>query len=158
MITFSTLDRRILNGAERDIALECVLYPARRGHYELYAACVMPDHVHLLFEPQVKSEDVEGDPVFYSLAELLQNIKSVSAHKICASRHVRGKVWEMESFDYLIRSERDLEEKFGYICSNPWNAGVAGPNEKYRWLWTWDEQEASGESPDAARESRALPK
>jgi alanyl-tRNA synthetase len=154
MVTFSTREKRTLTPSERDAVLECLLFPVKQRHYELYAACVMPDHVHLLFEPQVKTQDDQGKPVFYSLAELLQNIKSVSAHRINSIGKTTGAVWEKESFDYLIRSERDLTEKFNYICKNPWKTAVAAPNEEYRWLWTED---ASGESPDAARESRALP-
>jgi alanyl-tRNA synthetase/REP element-mobilizing transposase RayT len=154
-VTFSTHERKELSEAERDIVLESIQFPAQRNHYELYAACVMPDHVHLLFEPQIKSQDERGNPIFYSLSELLQNIKSVSAHKINAHRGNTGAVWEKEAFDRLIRSERDLHEKFEYICRNPWDANVT-TGETYRWLWVRGE-EASGESPDAARESRALP-
>jgi alanyl-tRNA synthetase len=154
MVTFSTREKRALTPSERDAVLECLLFPAEQRHYELYAACVMPDHVHMLFEPQIKEQTNEGKPIFYSLTEVLQNIKSVSAHRINSIRKATGAVWEKESFDYLIRSERDLTEKFNYICKNPWKTAVVNPNEEYRWLWTED---ASGESPDAARESRALP-
>ena len=159
-ITFSTFERGNLSNSERDIVLDCILFPATRGHYELYAACVMPDHIHLLLEPQIKRQNEEGQPVFYSLAELLQNIKSVSAHKLNQHRGTTGPVWEKESFDRLIRSEDDLREKFLYICRNPWDSGVAETDEEYRWLWTQGNKitkESSGESPDAARESRALP-
>jgi alanyl-tRNA synthetase/REP element-mobilizing transposase RayT len=156
MVTFTTRERLPLSETERDLVLECLLFPHKRGHYQLYAACVMPDHVHMLFEPQIKGEDSERKPIFYTLTELLQNVKSVSAHKIDSARGTTGPVWEKESFDYLIRSERDLEEKFLYITRNPWDAGLAGPTENYEWLWTPDE-ETSGESPDVARESRALP-
>ncbi len=157
MVTFNTHQRAVLSSTERDIVMECLLFPAQQNRYELYAACVMPDHVHLLFEPRIKEENDEGQPVFHPLSELLQNIKSVSAHKINADRGTTGPVWEKESFDYLIRSDRDLSEKFRYICANPWDAGAAKPHEDYAWLWTPDNERASGESPDAARESRALP-
>ena len=48
----------------------------------------------------------------------------------------------------MIRGETDLEEKFHYICRNPWVSGVVPPTENYPWLWT----------PDApgARPSRSL--
>ncbi len=157
-ITFSTASRQPLPQAERDVVLECILFPAKQNHFALYVACVMPDHVHLLLEPQVKSQEEKGDAVFYSLTEILQNIKSVSAHRINKLRKTSGPVWEKESFDRLIRSESDLQEKFQYICENPWNTGVAEANQHYRWLWTAEDQQASGESPDAARESRALPR
>lgn len=118
----------------------------------------MPGHVHLLLEPQIKTQDAEGNAVFYSLAEVLQNIKSVSAHRINKARDTSGPVWEKESFDRLIRSESDLQEKFLYICKNPWESGVAQPREDYRWLWTPEDAQSSGESPAEARESRALPR
>jgi alanyl-tRNA synthetase/REP element-mobilizing transposase RayT len=160
-VTFTTRERRSLTAAERDIVLECLLFPARRNHYQLYVACVMPDHVHLLFEPQIKENDAEGRTVFYSLSELLQNIKSISAHRVNASRGESGPVWEKESFDRLVRSESDLQEKFVYICKNPWTTGVVGPGEAYQWLWTSEDEgqseKSSGESPNEARESRALP-
>jgi alanyl-tRNA synthetase/REP element-mobilizing transposase RayT len=160
-VTFSTRDQRPLTPAERDIVLDCLLFPARKNHYQLYVACVMPDHVHLLFEPQVKANDVAGRSIFYSVSELLQNIKSVSAHRLNTSRNESGPVWEKESFDRLIRSESDLQEKFVYICKNPWTTMVVPAGEDYPWLWTSEDeagrQSSSGESPNEARESRALP-
>ncbi len=109
-LTFSTHERHLLSDPERDIVLDCLKYPHQQGKYLLYVACVMPDHVHLLFEPQVKGNDPAGNPVFHSLAEILQSIKSVSAHRINKLRGAEGPVWDKESFDRLIRSESDLQE------------------------------------------------
>src|SRR6267143_15965 len=64
MVTFSTRVHRQLSPAERDVTLETILHDAGRK-YELYAACVMTDHVHLLLEPGIENEDSEGKPVFY---------------------------------------------------------------------------------------------
>jgi threonyl-tRNA synthetase/REP element-mobilizing transposase RayT len=154
-VTFSTEGRRILSPEERDIVLASALYSHEHGQYELYAVCVMPDHVHLLFEPQVKETDPQGQPVFWSLTEILQGIKSATAHRINKLRHATGVVWDKESFDRMIRSDSDLEEKFQYICRNPWDTKLIGSNELYRWLWVAGD--ATGEAPIAAREARALP-
>ena len=59
-----------------------VLHAHEHHQYQLYAACVMPDHVHLLFEPQIKGQDKEAKPVFWSLSDILQGIKSASAHNL----------------------------------------------------------------------------
>ena len=75
-VTFTTHERRALTPNERDIVLASLLYPHEHSQYELYAACVMPDHVHLLFESQIKENDAAGNPVFFSLSEILQAIKS----------------------------------------------------------------------------------
>ncbi len=136
-VTFSTADRKSLSPEARRIVLDCVLYWSER-RYQLYAATVMPDHVHLLFEPQIKENDQKGDPVFYSLTEILHTIKSFTAHEINKIEGGVGAVWEKESFDRVIRSERDLQEKFAYITRNPWDSGVVGEKEDYPWVW-WPE-------------------
>ena len=118
------------------LSSKSILYAHEHRQYQLYAACVMPDHVHLLFEPQIKEQNKDGKPVFWSLSEILQGIKSASAHNINKASGRKGHVWEKESMDRMIRGQSDMEEKFHYICRNPWDAGVVSPTENYPWLWT----------------------
>ena len=163
MVTFSTRERRQLPSAERDLVLKSVLYAHEHRQYQLYAACIMPDHVHLLFEPQIKEQDKDGNPVFWSLGEILQGIKSTSAHNINMASGKKEHVWEKESMDRMIRGQSDMEEKFHYICQNPWDAGVVQPNENYLWLWTPSPvvapcaEDAVGGAPTAAREGACAP-
>ena len=159
MVTFSTRQHRQLAPAERDIVLESFLYAHNHRQYQLYAACVMPDHVHLLFEPQIKEEDKEGKPVFWSLGEILHGIKSTTAHRINKAAKVTGiHVWEEESRDRLIRGDSDLEEKFHYICRNPWDNRLVPLTEDYRWLWTPEAPTSvAGGAPATAPEAGALP-
>jgi 5-methyltetrahydrofolate--homocysteine methyltransferase len=154
-VTFSTRERRLSTPAERDIVLQSILYGAEHGQYELYVAAVMPDHVHLLFEPQVKSGGDGDETIFWSLSEILHGIKASTAHRINKESGQSGPVWEKESFDRLIRSESDLQEKFEYICRNPWDSGAAEQGEDYPWLWT--PEMSSAMAPKTAREARALP-
>ncbi len=156
MVTFSTKDRRILSPEDRGIVLASLLYGHEHHHYELYAACVMSDHVHFLFEPQIKESRENGAPVFHSLTSILQAIKSSTAHRINAATGRQGDpVWDKESFDRMIRGEEDLQEKFTYITRNPWDAQIAGPDEDYPWVWF--PEVASAGAPKPAREARALP-
>ena len=137
LVTFSTVDRQALSSEARDIVLKSVLFMHEQRRYELYAACVMPDHVHLLFEPQIKEQGQDGHPVFWALSEILHSIKSFTAHEIDKAQQAQGNpVWEKESFDRIARGDADLEEKFHYICRNPWETGVAKQDENYPWLWT----------------------
>ncbi len=149
MVTFATLDRDVLNEAERTIVLESILHARELGHIHLYAACVMPDHVHLLIEPQIKSSAQDSNPTFYTLTEILQPIKSVTSHKILKERrrvlqneNIKH-LWDQESFDRLIRSESDLIEKYDYIIGNPVDAGLVKHAKDYAWLWC---REFSGDS------------
>ena len=154
-VSFATYQRRPLVCEERDIVLRSICYGHELLHYELYVACVMPDHAHLLFEPQIKEQAPDGKTVFWSLAEILHGIKSSTAHRINKLRNATGPVWEKESFDRLIRSESDLEEKFSYICRNPWDSNVVDQNDDYPWLWT--QELSSAGAPKTACEARAFP-
>ena len=154
-VTFSTAGRKPLSPEARQIVLDSVLHWKDR-RYELYAAAVMPDHVHLLLEPQIKEDTASGDPVFFSLTEILHTIKSFTAHEINKLAGGSGPVWEKESFDRLIRSERDLREKFEYITRNPWDANVVGADEDYPWVW-WPEEEASRRAAEMSTPAACAP-
>ena len=128
-VTFSTQERRPLAERERDIVLNAILHENGR-RYSLYAACVMPDHAHLLIEPTM---DDAGE--FFPLSQILHAIKSFSAHEINKATDSSGPVWEKESFDRLIRTESDLQEKFSDITRNPWDSKIVPANEDYPWVW-----------------------
>jgi len=158
-VTIGTKLRRCLSPNARTIVLNALRH-FHNTRYELFAACVMPDHVHLLMQPWPKENDAKGNVVFWSLSDLLHSIKSFSAHQMNKLEHKTGGVWEEERFDRYVRSDRDLQEKFHYILRNPWDAGVAGPNENYPWVWTQDDElrkESSSRRDSAtnARDARA---
>jgi RecG-like helicase/REP element-mobilizing transposase RayT len=144
-VTIGTKRRRCLSPKARTIALDALRY-FHSKRYELFAACVMPDHVRFLIQPWPKENDDAGNVVFWSLKELLHSIKSYSAHAINRIEGQHGGVWEKERFDRYIRSDRDLTEKFNYILRNPWDSGVAKPGEDYTWVWA-QEDDRRKESP-----------
>jgi REP element-mobilizing transposase RayT len=90
----------------------------------------MPDHVHLLLRPL---RNPDGWP--YPLVEILQCLKSATAHRINKLLHLCGPVWEEESFDHVLRSDESLKEKCEYIRQNPVRRGLVQEPEEYRWLW-----------------------
>jgi RecG-like helicase/REP element-mobilizing transposase RayT len=138
-VTISTKKRRCLSPKARTIVLDSLRY-FHNKRYELFAASVMPDHLHFLFQPWPKDQtDDAGNAVFWSLKELLHSMKSFSAHAINRVERQSGGVWEKERFDRYARSDRDLEEKFNYILQNPWQAGAAKHGEDYPWVWSRDD-------------------
>jgi RecG-like helicase/REP element-mobilizing transposase RayT len=138
-VTIGTKTRRCLSPEARTIVLDALRH-FHNKRYELFAACVMPDHVHLLIQPYPKQNDDKGNVIFWPLNELLHAIKSFSAHQINKLEGKTGAVWEKERFDRYVRSDRDLRKKFHYITRNPWDSGVAKQNEHYPWLWTQDDE------------------
>ncbi len=149
MVTFTTIDHRQLSPKSRDLVLESLLFTDRQRRWQLFAACVMPDHVHVLFEPQIKEQDPDGKPIFWSLTELMHSVKSFTAHEINKVENTTGGVWEKESFDRMMRSDADMEEKFHYICRNPWDNGIVPIIEPYPWLWTPGTEMGSARVPRA---------
>src|SRR5438477_3829370 len=73
-VTIGTKKRRCLSPKARTIALEALRY-FHSKRYELFAACVMPDHVHVLIQPWPKENDDAGNVVCWSRQELLHSMK-----------------------------------------------------------------------------------
>ncbi|MFN3408573.1 MAG: alanine--tRNA ligase, partial [Limisphaerales bacterium] len=137
VVNFQTHGGRTLSPAARDIVFDCILH-WRDSRYRLVAACVMPDHVHMIIQPGIKELDRQGEPVFWPLSEIIHSIKSFSAKEVNKLENVSGILWQEERFDRYIRSDADLQEKFRYVCANPWQAGIVDEQTPYRWLWTED--------------------
>jgi putative transposase len=117
-VTITTRRRKTLSPCARTIVLNGLIH-FHNSRYELFAACIMPDHAHLLFQPWPKGENPSNNAIFWSIPELMHSLKSFTAHEINKVEKSRGPVWEEEIFDRYIRSESDLQEKFCYICRNP---------------------------------------
>ncbi|MGH8094471.1 MAG: DEAD/DEAH box helicase, partial [Chthoniobacterales bacterium] len=130
--TFSTRKKRILSRTARDIVLDS-LQRWKERRYTLYAACVMPDHVHVLLEPGIKETTADGT-LFFSVNEIFKSIKAQTTRAINKAAGTSGAVWEKEWFDRMICSESDLREKFECIVRNPFDAGL-DEQGNYPWIW-----------------------
>lgn len=89
--------------------------------YELAAAVVMPDHAHIVLKPNERQ----------TLSNVLKGIKGVSAHKLNSLRGTTGSIWQDESFDRIIRDEKELLEKLNYILNNPIKKGLTDDPWQY---------------------------
>ena len=144
-VTITTAQRRTLTPQARTIVLNAWRH-FHNTRYELFAICIMPDHVHAVFQPWPKNESSHEKTKFWSLTELMRSLKSFTAREINRAEQQTGAVWEKETFDRFIRSDSDLTEKFHYILRNPWDAGVAKQNEEYPWIWTADDEVRASKS------------
>ena len=138
-VTIGTKKDRCLSPKARTIVLNSLRH-FHNQRYQLFAACVMPNHVHLLLQPWPRGNDDSGNVIFWPLSELMHSIKSFSAHRINELERKSGSLWEKEQFDRYLRSDRDLQEKFHYILRNPWDSGVVKQNQDYPWVWTQDDE------------------
>jgi REP element-mobilizing transposase RayT len=128
-ITWRCLPCIKLSPGERHITLEALRY-WHGIKWQLYAAVVMPDHVHVLAQPLSQPT---GEAV--NLSEILHSIKRFSARKINQGRGVQGSLWQDERFDRIVRNEAEFLEKWQYIRNNPVKTGLAAIPEEYLWLY-----------------------
>ena len=139
LLTVTTRERHILPPHTRQITLDAILH-FHGSRYILFAAVIMPDHFHILIEPQPKEYDAEGQPIFWELGSLMHSIKSFTAKEINKIEGTTGTVWERDYHDRLIRSDADFWEKFDYITTNPQRVDLTkdGP---YPFVWSrgWSE-------------------
>ena len=102
-------------------AIEETLRYGDGRRYRLLAWVVMPNHVHVLVETLGT----------HPLAEIVQAWKSLSARQINHLLGRRGRVWQPDYFDRVIRDERHLQRAIEYVHGNPIQAGLVDRPE----LW-----------------------
>lgn len=91
----------------------------------------MPDHVHLIFTPLIDYQAME----VCSLAKIMDAIKGASAHKINKALKRKGRVWQPESFDHVLRCSENLDAKIDYLIDNPLRCGLVSDWHDYPRLW-----------------------
>lgn len=128
-LTWRCLKGQVLSPEERTMTLESLCH-WNEHKWTLYAAVVMPDHVHVLAQPLTI---IEGG--VFDLTEILHSVKSFSAHKINKRKGMKGSVWQDERFDRIVRDELEFNEKWQYIRNNPVKNGLSERPEDYPWLY-----------------------
>ncbi|MFN0011789.1 MAG: aminotransferase class I/II-fold pyridoxal phosphate-dependent enzyme [Phycisphaerales bacterium] len=109
-----------LSVEERAMALRALThFDGERAR--VYAACVMPDHVHWIVRP------FEGQ----DLPDLQEGVKRFAAKEINAARGRTGRLWEAEGFDHIVRDGGAFAEFVGYVINNPVEAGLVATAAAY---------------------------
>jgi putative transposase len=129
-VTFCTHERWILPERARSVVLDSCLRD-NGTRFDMKVAVILPDHAHLIFTPLVDTQAME----VYSLATIMNAIKGASAHRINEILGRKGKVWQTESFDHVLRASENLDAKTQYVLENPVRAGLVQEWREYLWLW-----------------------
>jgi len=106
-----------------DMVVEAIQYNAANlGHYVLHAFVVMPNHVHLLATPAL------------ALPKLTKSLKGITSKRANTILAMTGSCfWQEESYDHLVRNEREFEKIQSNIEENPVRAGLVREANEYRW-------------------------
>ncbi len=113
---------------EQKLVLERVIKNNEK-FYTLISVVVMPDHVHLLLTP---AKD-------YELSRIMKGIKGTTARQINLKRGTFGTIWREESFDRIIRDQKELDEKLNYMLNNPLKKNLVDDPYKYHG-WYFNER------------------
>jgi menaquinone-specific isochorismate synthase len=89
--------------------------------YRLFAWCIMPNHVHSVFQPYAP----------YQLASILHSWKSYTALSANRLLSRSGAFWQREYYDHLIRDGNQLGKAIRYTAENPMKAQLRN------WEWIY---------------------
>lgn len=93
--------------------------------YDLLAYCLMPNHIHLVFEQK------EG----IQLGTVMRRLKSQTARAVNKVKGRSGPLWQLDYFDRFIRDTRHMDQVMRYVIFNPVSAGLA--SDWQDWPGTW---------------------
>jgi REP element-mobilizing transposase RayT len=84
--------------------------------YRLWAFVITPNHVHVLFSLLAPNR----------LEDILHSWKSYSANIINKKLNRKGKVWQRDYWDHLVRNEKDFYRLLQYVKQNPEKSRLSG--------------------------------
>ncbi len=106
--------KHLLNPEVAEICKYSLHFPDGKD-YKLICYCIMPNHIHLVFELVNKNRGI---------SKIMQSIKRTSARKCNLILNRTGKFWQDESYDRLVRDDKELYFIIRYVLMNPLNTGL----------------------------------
>jgi len=104
-------------------SLASILLEMHEKTCDLGCFTIMPNHCHLVLRPLANAK----------LETILGSIKSKSVAELNQRTTRRGKLWEQESYDRIVRDVDHLGEVVRYVGNNPRKAGISR-DRWFRWL------------------------
>ncbi|MDD4309402.1 MAG: transposase [Candidatus Cloacimonetes bacterium] len=102
--------------------------------YSLHASCIMSNHVHLLLTPLV---DVDKEK--QAIGDISHSLKRFTAREINKLLGKDGSLWANESYDHLVRNEKEYVRIGWYIINNPVKAGLVDDWKQWKFTWLEDD-------------------
>jgi len=95
--------------------------------YETLAYCIMPNHVHLLIYVQ---------RFLKPLYKIMQSLKRYTGRESNKFINRTGSFWHEESYDHIVRNQRELININSYIMNNPEKAGLVKNACDWKWRYS----------------------
>jgi len=121
--------------------------------YDLYAYCIMPNHVHMVFHVSRDHLSINGNELStieydnphtktaqpgkkrYIVTDILESIKKYTATRCNDVLNRKGQFWQRESYDHIVRNEKELIRIIKYVLNNPVKAGFVERPEDWKWSY-----------------------
>ena len=105
--------------------------------YRLVAYCIMSNHVHLMTDTgeHVFKPLHQGLTAPYPLTDTLRLLKGRSARHCNQALGRSGQFWHHESYDHVVRDQKEYERIIGYIVNNPVKAGLVENWDDWKFTW-----------------------
>ncbi len=129
-----------------DAALDCLRQSVARYSAEVYAYCLMPDHLHLLART----------PAGIRFDEFIRHFKQLTGFRLPREGTAKW-VWQPSYYDHAVRREEDLGEVADYIWSNPVRAGLVQEATEYPFSGSMGALDAPDAPEGAGLRSDATP-
>jgi putative DNA methylase len=133
------------------VVVNALLYGERvRRFYQLHAWVVMPNHVHIIFQPRAPLP---------TIMRWLKGRTSRVANRILG--RTGTPFWQDESFDHWVRSAGELQFLIEYVEDNPVKAGLVEAKKQWRWSsagWVTDDKRVVCPTSDVAGMSLMPPR
>ena len=109
-ITCCAKDRHLRPFAIQETALglrDSIQHRVRSRIWWIHAACIMPDHVHLVL----------GFPPEADMAKCIRDWKRWTSRALAID-------WQRDFFEHRLRHDENFQEKTQYVLENPVRAGL----------------------------------
>lgn len=85
---------------------------------------IMSDHVHFFAMPA---------RVAKLRSDWQKTWKSISARRIGKAMGVEPPIWQVDTFDHILRSAESYAEKWNYVRENPVRAALVAKSDDWPW-------------------------
>jgi REP-associated tyrosine transposase len=146
--------RKSLNNNKVAAVVKEALHHRDEKEYKLIAYTIMPNHLHIIFLPNkdvkqagysLKKENGRGKrrtlptrqagSSLYKVTEIMKSLKWYTAKEANKILNRKGKFWQHESHDHVIRDEKELQRLVKYVLNNPVKGGLI--DEPYSFEWSY---------------------
>ncbi len=129
-VTFCIRKGRMLSEKSKDIVYDSLLN-FDKMRYRMISFVIMTDHCHAILHPLPKK-----DGAFWDISHIIGSIKKFTSRKINEIEHCEGDhLWQKESYDRIIREDKEMEKFLEYIDYNAIKAGMSDEPQKYKWYY-----------------------